>query len=569
MNTEMKMKMKNSHSYLVALCVSSSFLVPLAVQAASPITTSSGKWTKVEFLNRSSLGLGKAPFCEGVWSDGSIVYSTERSSNRMDTTDYLLMSPDVNGSYLKLGQRTRLIKKEFYAIPQGSRLFSPSGVFVEAAHRYVQDKDNPYVANGEYLDIAPILAGEIGQDMDRIYSFDPKADAWKSVPSPLLYNLYPTLDGFLSNHTKRDYGLPLYTEVDPISGKVTEFPDPENLRERIIPKNTRDNDPLIVVANSWTPMQFCFFPLSRKVVTVTKGYDRFYGYDTTSYMPVRELPKALSYAGDPSQDWRVGCLPNSVTLPDGKWFLVGATGETVIYDWRYEVGTKSGPKLPGNYGTSYCQPIFAADGRLLLAADDYGTYGTYETNSALMSYDYRTNSWKNMTETLPLELKRQFKSFFVGGTTLASLPNGHILVVGSDGDTFFCWDWEPSNDQASRPYLDLYRPVVSSIQRDANDSSLFRGLGVKVTGVFSVNANVNRNNIVPGGPIVELRKNGKFVRYLSTTGWNPACSNLETPRAGEPFNFEVPKDVPNGYYTVRLVVNGLPSLSHYPIQVKR
>jgi hypothetical protein len=251
-------------------------------------------------------------------------------------------------------------------------------------------------------------------------------------------------------------------------------------------------------------------------------------------------------------------------LPDGKYFTVGATGKSAIYDPINNLW-KTGPAVPlPGFGIAMSPGVILPNGRYVFITSNLMVD---DNETRLMAYDYRENTIKDITQTLPTNLRSRLEGTWGGAIILAVAPNGHLLVFLA-GNTPALWSGDMAFTSPELSSVNLHRPILSSIKQDARTPSLFRGTGVKINGVWADGEVNNSKNIKPGGPIIELRRNGAFVAYLASKGWTPGYS-LVTDNTLQQFNFEVPKTIPNGQYSVRLIANGLPSLLSHPIQVKR
>jgi hypothetical protein len=256
-----------------------------------------------------------------------------------------------------------------------------------------------------------------------------------------------------------------------------------------------------------------------------------------------------------------------VTLPSGDFFLVGRRGRTATYNLQSNRWS-AGPALPRNAQTSLFGGVFLPNGHFMFMV-------VIGDNHRLMDYDYKLNTMKDITSSLPPKLAELFQrgvaNSFGHLGYLFLLPNGNL---GLDTEAYdgvsrkSYWEYRPGVTADQLSWVNAVRPLLHSVTQDSSNRSVFKVTGARTNGVW-FNAAKSLNVVVePAGPIVELRKDGRFAAYVETTGWAPGISK-EWDTKQTNFKFQVPSHLPNGFYSVRVIAKGLPSSVACPIQVNR
>jgi hypothetical protein len=205
-------------------------------------------------------------------------------------------------------------------------------------------------------------------------------------------------------------------------------------------------------------------------------------------------------------------LGAAVRLPDGRVFILGATGHTAYYtpatnSWAV------GPDIPGGLGADDAPAAVLPNGHVLLAADRGPIGGTFTPPTSVFEFDPSTNTYTNVTppsSTLVLS-----GSCYV--TRMLVLPNGQVLMAGTrntpQGSTADTQLAVRTTNEAPNP---AWRPGVLSLRGSTNSFTL---TGTQLNGLSEGAAYGDDAEMSSNYPIVRLR-DASGVSYARTSGWS-------------------------------------------------
>ncbi len=242
----------------------------------------------------------------------------------------------------------------------------------------------------------------------------------------------------------------------------------------------------------------------------------------------------------------------AMLLPNGKAIFFGSTGNTAIYtpSGNSSPGTwVAGPNLPTGKGCPDTQCAIAVDGKILLTAGNSPTANVtaFDPPTYFYEFDYLTNTFSSIQA--PGGGTQAADSAF--NFNMLNLPDGTIMLSQVNTTNFYF------HKPAGSP-LASGVPTISSItQSGCSNSFTATGLlfnGLSEGAVYGDDWQMNTNY-----PLIRLQS-GNNVYYARTYNWNHTgvqnASQLDTTE------FSLPPNLPNGTYSLYIVVNGIPSAPH-------
>lgn len=240
----------------------------------------------------------------------------------------------------------------------------------------------------------------------------------------------------------------------------------------------------------------------------------------------------------------------SALLPDGRLFVIGATGFTALYTpppVANQAGTwVSGPTIPVvNPG----QPLGAVDapacvlpnGNVLFSVGPITSPATFQTPTFFFEYDPAANSISNVPAPTT-----------AGGNAymgrMVMLPTGQVLYTVGSGTVEL---YTPSG--APDP---VWLPTITSLSlsmRRGRNTTLH---GRQINGLTQCAYYGNDATQATNYPIVRLRA-GSTVHYCRTS--NCSTMGLQTGTIVHSCSVFVPASVPVGTYCLEVVANGISS----------
>ncbi|PAU56672.1 hypothetical protein BZL41_19865 [Pseudomonas sp. PIC25] len=240
----------------------------------------------------------------------------------------------------------------------------------------------------------------------------------------------------------------------------------------------------------------------------------------------------------------------SVLLPDGRLFVIGATGFTALYTpppIANQVGTwVQGPSIPQvNPG----QPLGAVDapacllpnGNVLFTVGPITVPATFQAPTFFFEYDPDANTIS------PVPAAATSSSVPYWGRMLM-LPTGQVLYTAGKTSVQV---YTPSGSPDS-----VWRPTITDCPGAVRRGRTYRLLGRQINGLSQCVYYGNDATQATNYPIVRLESGGS-VYYCRTS--NFSTMGLQTGTVIHGCDFTVPTSVPDGSYCLRVIANGIRS----------
>lgn len=244
----------------------------------------------------------------------------------------------------------------------------------------------------------------------------------------------------------------------------------------------------------------------------------------------------------------------SVLLPDGRLFVIGATGVTAIYTpppIANQMGTwVAGPTIPQvNPG----QPLGAVDapacmlpnGNVLFSAGPITTPATFNAPTFFFEYDPIANSITNV----PAASTSASKPYW---GRMVMLPTGQMLYTAGSTSVDL---YTPSG--APDP---VWIPTITSCPSSVRRGRSYTLFGRQINGLTQCSYYGNDATNATNYPLVRLRSHTGHVYYCRTSDFS--TMGLQTGTIVHNCRFLVPASVPQGHYCLEVVANGIASACH-------
>jgi hypothetical protein len=240
----------------------------------------------------------------------------------------------------------------------------------------------------------------------------------------------------------------------------------------------------------------------------------------------------------------------SVLLPDGRLFVIGATGFTAIYTpppIANQPGTwASGPTIPQvnpgqPLGTVDAPACLLPNGKVLFSAGPITTPASFQTPTFFFEYDPISNTISNVPAA-----STAADDPYMG--RMLMLPTGQVLyTAGSTVVELYTPDGAPDP---------VWVPTITNLP-----ASLWRGhnstlRGRQINGLSQCSYYGNDATQATNYPIVRLRS-GSNVYYCRTSQFS--TMGLQTGTIVHSCRVFVPSSVPTGSYCLEVVANGISS----------
>lgn len=434
-----------------------------------------------------------------LMTDGSVI------AQGVSTNQWYRLAPDANGSYQN-GTWTTL------AASVHAPLYYASGVLRDGRVIF---------AGGEYDNgvMTFLLDVEI---------YDPVANTWTTLPNPAGW-----------------------TSLGDAPGCV--LPDGRFIVGRVGWRNTAIYNP---ATNSWTAA-------ADKINSVGEESWSLLPDGTIHAADCSNPPNAEKYI-IASDEWiAAGATPQvlvdtiseigpSVLLPDGRLFVIGATGFTALYTpppVANQAGTwVQGPSIPPVNPGQALGPVDAPgcvlpNGNVLFSSSPITSPASFQSPTFFFEYDPVANTIANVpapvTSGSPCYLGR-----------LLILPNGQILYSYYSATVSI---YTPSG--APDP---VWRPTITSCPSSVRRGKTYKLYGRQINGLNQGSYYGNDASNATNYPIVRLEsKSGPDVYYCRTS--NFSTMGLQTGTVIHSCSFRVPSSVPLGAYCIVVIANGIAS----------
>lgn len=240
----------------------------------------------------------------------------------------------------------------------------------------------------------------------------------------------------------------------------------------------------------------------------------------------------------------------SVLLPDGRVFVIGATGYTALYTpppIANQVGTwDDGPTIPQ---VNPNQPLGAVDapacvlpnGNVLFSAGPITTPASFQPPTFFFEYDPVANA----ITAVP------------GPSTSADRPYvGRLLVLPTGQAMYTAYDARVDLYTPSGAPDPVWLPTITSVPSSLRRGGTYTLHGRQINGLTQCSYYGNDATNATNYPLVRLRARGA-VYYCRTSDYS--TMGLNTGTIIHDCRFTVPSGIPLGTYCLEVVVNGIAS----------
>jgi hypothetical protein len=320
--------------------------------------------------------------------------------------------------------------------------------------------------------------------------------------------------------------------------------------------STRNTAIYYPVANSWAAA-------ANKINSVGEESWSLLPDGTIHAVDCSNPPKAEKYLIASDQWVAAGSTPQvlvdgiseigpSILLPDGRLFVIGATGLTALYTVppiANQPGSwTQGPSIPQ---VNSNQPLGAVDapaavlpnGNVLFSSSPRTTPASFQAPSFFFEYDPVANTISNVVAPTNSNTK-----CYLG--RLLILPTGQVLY-SSYSTTVSVYTPSGSPDP-------LWVPSITSCPTSVRRGIAYTLFGRQINGLNQGSYYGNDATNATNYPIVRLQS-GSSVYYCRTRTFS--TMGLQTGTVVHSCSFTVPSSVPLGSYTITVIANGIASAS--------
>lgn len=426
----------------------------------------------------------------------------------VSTNHWYRLTPDANGSYAN-GTWTTM------ADSVNGPLYYASGILRDGRLIY---------AGGEYNFGAPVWlnAAEI---------YNPVANTWTTLPTPAGWALIGDAPGCV-------------------------LPDGRFIVGQVTTRKTAIYDP---ATNNWTAA-------ADKINSVGEESWSLLFDQTIHAVDCSNPPNAEKYV-IPSNQWvsagatlhnlvdSISEIGASVLLPDGRVFVIGATGFTAIYtvpSIANQPGTwVDGPTIPQvnpgqALGTVDAPACLLPNGKVLFSAGPITVPATFQSPTFFFEYDPDTNSISAAPTSNPINSNGV--PYF---GRMLMLPTGQVLYTHGT-TTVELYTPDGTFDPVWRPTI---TKCLHSVRRGGRPNIL---AGRQINGLSQCVYYGNDATQATNYPIVRLESTtSSAVVYCRTFDFS--TMGLNTGTVVHTCKFTVPSSTPLGTYRLVVVANGIPS----------
>ncbi len=270
------------------------------------------------------------------------------------------------------------------------------------------------------------------------------------------------------------------------------------------------------------------------------GHAQRYIPSTGTWVDAGIVPLALSSAS-------VGLeLGPGFLLPDGRVFLLGATGgNTAFYTPSTNTWT-AGPSIPGGFVCADAPGAMLPNGHVLFAASpegnsDSGAY-SFPPPTKIFEFDPVSGSYTDVTPAnAGLDGINSFQLI------MQVLPSGQVMMTTESHQIAVYTPAGTPND--------AWRPTVTGIGVEGRTITL---VGTQFNGISEGAAYGDDNEMASNYPIVQLTDSSGNVFYARTFDWS--STGVATGSTPQTVMFTLPAGRNPGIYGLRVIANGIASI---------
>jgi hypothetical protein len=273
--------------------------------------------------------------------------------------------------------------------------------------------------------------------------------------------------------------------------------------------------------------------------------------------------------------WQTGEMGPALSLPNGKCFFLGATGNSGIFDpTNATTPWTAGPSMPpSNAGNTYNPTLMAADapgallpnGLVLVCGGEPVIIGgsVFSGSPVFYLYNPTNNTLTGMQANGGKDVTTQASATYV--CCLLLLPSGQVLLSTSSNELFtFTLDASVNTPD------DSWRPVIASAPSVVLPGHTYTIQGTRLMGLSEGSNYGDDLRNATNYPIVRITEPPGTVYYCRTYDFS---SQGISPTEIQSFTLEIPQNLPLGIAGLpgqgtymEIITNGIPS-EPYPINV--
>ena len=436
-------------------------------------------------------------------SDGTVIVKTRSGGGDGYGNIWNKLTPDIHGSYVNGTWST-------IAPMHDTRLYFSSQLLKDG---------RMYVAGGEY---------GTGGATAEIY--DPQANTWTVLPSPVL-----TVGDVLGDAS---------SEILP-NGKILQAVVVSQVNPS---KETTIYDPM---ANTFAVGPVCHGS-NDEAAWVKLPDNSILFVDLFSTNAERYIPALNQWVVDASApiniygsyDYETGA---GLLLPDGRVFYMGGNGKTLFYtpSGNNANGTWAiGPTIPNGLAAPDAAAAMMANGKILCAFSPISTsaVNVFLSPTYFYEFDYTNNSFtKILAPNGDTVLNEACYA-----TMMLDLPDGTILYGDTTSNQYYVY--KPGGTPVAAG-----KPIINNVIQSNCDFSV---VGTLFNGISEGAAYGDDWQMTTNFPVVRL-SSGTNVYYARSFNWNSRGvqrgSELDTTQ------FALPVGLPIGTYSLVVIANGISS----------
>jgi hypothetical protein len=455
----------------------------------------SGTW--MSLLNSSPSPNGTGTMM--LLTDGTVMVQGGGSASAVNA--WYRLTPDSTGNYGK-GAWTQLTSMHTPRLYYASNVLTDGRVFVQGGE--YTNQGQVFTRTGEIFDpvagtwktITNFPKSQFGDDPSALLPDGRVLTGYISGPQTYIYN--PTTNAWSFAATK------LRSDQSDEESWI-KLPDDSILSYDIFSSNSTGTN----TAQRYVPSQ-------------------------NKWVDAGTVPVALSSGGVGDE------LGPGFLLPDGRVFLIGATGNTALYtpssnSWA------AGPTIPSGMGNDDGPGAVLPNGHVIFAAD----VPLFSSPTKIFDFDPVSNSITQVITPAALTNVLNVNPAYVD--RMLVLPSGKLLFCDASDKL---WIFSPSGSaQAS------WKPTVQSVANNGNGT--FTLTGTQLNGLDEGAAYGDDAEMSSNYPIVRLKNATGTIYYCRTSSWS--STGVATGTTAETVNFTLPSGLPSGSYSLYAVANGIAS----------
>ena len=359
---------------------------------------------------------------------------------------------------------------------------------------------------------------------------------------------------------------------NPVTNTWTTIVNPQNLRFEEANSMLLPNGKLLQAITNWDYPTSCYIfdPLTETFSlsdsshlgsTVEASWvllpdNSILMVDYASTITERFIPSLNIWKADAPVPANADFYGNSVEmgagfmLPDGRAFILGASGHTAFYTPSGDTANGTwtvGPDIPDTLGTLDAPASMMINGKILFAASPLpfpqNNYYPFNPPTYFFEFDYLTNTFSKTTVAGGLDSLNQASEI----SHLINLPDGTVLYSQDSSAAYYVYT------PTGTPVVSGKPSINSIIQNNCNSFSL---TGTLFNGISQGAAFGDDWQMATNYPIVRLSTNNN-VYYARTFNWNR--TGIQTGTLPDTTLFSLPANVPSGTYSLAVIANGISS----------